>query len=225
MTRWLGFFLLFLCSLIVSGQKPLLTTSEIDNQFSKVWKTSEASRKQYAWKSRTEVIRNDKVIQVLVEELSYGTDGRQLRKIISNDETPLPSGIIIRRIAEEQKAKTIAFMNGLRQFLEKYALTDDDKRHAFFSTATIGAPDANGQLLVTGTDVFTRGDLLKWWIDTKYYTITRANISTVYKENKAEFTATYYLLPGLNYMSSATIRIPSQGIVVNLKFYDYTPKK
>ena len=225
MTRWLGFFLLFLCSLIVSGQKPLLTTSEIDNQFSKVWKTSEASRKLYTWKSRTEVVRNGKVIQVLVEEFSYGTDGRQLRKIISNEEAPLPSGIIIRRIAEEQKAKIIAFMNGLRQFLEKYSLTDDDTRHAFFSAATTSLPDANGQLLVTGTNVFTRGDLLKWWIDTKYYTITRATISTVFKETKAEFTATYYLLPGLNYMSSAIIRIPSQGIVVNLKFYDYTKKK
>lgn len=217
----LVFLSLFLCSLSVPLQKPSLNPRDLDVKFSQVWKTSEATRKKYSWKAKTEVIRDGKVMQVLIEEFSYGSDGRQIRKIISNQEAPLPSTFIIRQVAEDQKKKIIAFMSELRPFLEKYALIDDGKRHAFFSSAKMGTPDANGQLLVSGSDVFAKGDELKWWIDTKFYTITRATISTTFKDTRAEFSATYYLLPGLNYMVHALIRIPSKDMVIKLQYYDF----
>jgi hypothetical protein len=214
--------LLLFFPLIVRGQKLLLNASEIDQKFSQVWKTSEASRKKYSWKSKTEVTRDNKVMQLLIEEVSYESNGRQIRKVISNQEAPLPSTFIIRQIAEEQKSKIIAFMSDLRIFLEKYALEDDSIRHSFFSKASISNPDARGQLLVSGSNVLTKGDKLKWWIDTRSYTITYATISTAFKGISAEFSATYYLLPGLNYMSQAKILVPSKNMVIKLQFYDFT---
>jgi hypothetical protein len=207
--------------LIGQGQKLLLNAREIDQKFSQVWKTSEASRKQYSWKARTEVTRDGKVMQVLTEEVSCEPNGRQIGKLISNLEAPLPSTVIIRQIAEDQKSKIIAFMSDLRIFLEKYALEDDSTRHSFFSKASISAPDARGQLLVSGSNVFAKGDKLKWWIDTRSYTITYATISTTFKGISVEFSATYYLLPGLNYMSQAKILVPSKNMVIKLQFYDF----
>lgn len=220
----LGLLSLILCVLTVSGQKTVFNPKELDSKFAQIWKTSEATRKKYTWKASTEVIRDGEVMQILVEEISYGSDGRQIRKVISNQETPLPSIFLIRRVAEDQKAKIVAYMSELRSFLEKYALDDDGVRRSFFSLADMGVPDANGQVLVSGTDVFARDDELKWWIDTKFYTITRATISTTYKGIRADFSAKYYYLPGLNYMAEATIRIPSKGMVINLRFYDFVRK-
>ena len=213
--------LLLFFPLIVQQQKLLLNVSQIDQKFSSVWKTGEATGKQYSWKARTEVTRDNKVIQVLVEEVSHKSNGLQIRKVISNSEAPLPSTFIIRQIAEDQKSKIVAFMSDLRIFLEKYALQDDSTRHSFFSKANISPPDARGQLLVSGTNVLTKGDNLKWWIDTRSYTITYATISTTFKGISADFSATYYLLPGLNYMSQAKIEVPSKNMVITLKFYDF----
>lgn len=215
------FFPLVLLPMIVTGQNNLLHAKAIDQKFSQVWKESEASRKKYSWKARTEVTRDNKVIQVLIEEVSADPNGRQVRRVISNQEAPLPSTFLIRQIAEDQKSKIINFMNDFQIFLEKYALTDDSTRHAFFSRADIKGPDTRGQLLVSGSNVITRGDKLKWWIDTRSYTITYATISTIFKGVTADFSATYYLLPGLNYMAQAKIRVPSKKMIITLKFYDF----
>jgi hypothetical protein len=220
----LGLISLLLCGLIVPGQKHLLNSKEIDDKFSKVWKTSEATRKLYSWKSKTEATRDEKIMQVLTEEISYGPDGRQVQKVLSNHEAPLPSGFIVHQVAEDQKAKIVEFMKELSGFLEKYALDSDSARHAFFSNATISLPDANGILMVSGANVLTKGDRLNWWIDTRTYSITKATISTTYKGTSAEFSANYNLLPGLNYMSSAIIRVPSKNMIVKLQFYDYNKR-
>lgn len=215
---------LLLTTVLFQAQTKLLNPTELSRKFSQVWETSETSRKNYSWKAKTEVVRNDKVVQVLVEEISSKQDGSQTRKVVSNQEAPLPSTLLIRKIAEEQKSKIIAFMSDLRSFLEKYALTDDSTRNVFFSRAKISPPDAKGQLLVSGSNVFAPGDQLKWWIDTRSYTITYATISTTFRGINAEFSATYYLLPGMNYMAQAKIRVPSKEMVINLKFYDFVKR-
>jgi hypothetical protein len=227
MTRaFMGYIVMLVLTVQVpSGRdvpKKLFDANEIDQKFSQVWKESEASRRLYTWKEKTEVTRDDKVVQVLVEEVSRDVAGKPIRKVISNEEAPLPSTFLIKQIAEEQKAKIVSFMRDLRVFLEQYSLTNDSTRHSFFSKALISPPDARGQLLVSGSDVLTKGDKLKWWIDTRSYTITYATISTSYKGVSADFSATYYLLPGLNYMSQAKIRVPSKNMVVSLKFYDFS---
>jgi anionic cell wall polymer biosynthesis LytR-Cps2A-Psr (LCP) family protein len=212
---------IFLAVLIAFGQKRLLNSGEIDEKFSQVWKTSEASRKNYSWKERTVATRNDKLMETLIEELAYGSDGRLIRRVISDQEAPLPSTFIIHQVAEDQKAKIVSFMKDLRVFLEKYALTDDTKRHSFFSKATIREPDVNGQLVVSGTEVFASRDTLIWWINTRTYSLTKASISTTFEGASVGFTAFYDLLSGLNYMTQARIQVPSKNMVVQLQFYDF----
>ncbi|MGE5423957.1 MAG: hypothetical protein ACM3N9_01260 [Syntrophothermus sp.] len=209
---------------VIIPQQKIAGAKEIDNRFSQVWKSTEASRKIYTWKAETEVVRNAKTIQILVEKVTYDQGGKEIRQVISNKEEALPGGFIVGRIAADQKAKIVEFMKEMRLFLEKYALADDDKRHTFFTNAAITGPDAKGVIQIAGTDIFAKGDRLKWWINTKTYSITYATISTTYKDVAVDFSGTYLLLPNLNYMSTATINIPSKDMVVRLRFYDFEKK-
>lgn len=208
------------------GQKPRLNYQEIDSKFSEVWNTSVALRKAYSWYSRTDVIRDGDTVNVRIERHESDMDGRVISQVISEKQAELPSIILIRQLAEASKARLIAFMTGLKVYLEQYALTDDSLRHTFFARAAIGIPDANGLLLVAGANIIANEDKLNWWIDTKNYSITKATISTSYEDTKVDFTAFYGYLPtGMNYLTRAEIRVPEKNLVVNLQFYDFTQKK
>ena len=207
----------------VSGQQLALKAKEVDEKFSQSRKTSEEIMKIYSWNSRIDVTKEGKVMDILIEEIRYGPDGKQQRKVINDQEAKLPSSFLIHQVAEEMKDKMVSFMNNLHLFLERYALDDENKRGAFFSRAIFGAPDANGQFLVSGDDVIIKGDKLLWWIDFHNYSITKASISTTFDGEQVEFTASYkYIPPGLNYMAFAEILVPVKGIMVQLHFYDFT---
>lgn len=206
------------------GQAKSTEAGIIEQRFSDVWNRSKSSFRNYSWKVRTEVKRDDEVIQVLTEEVTFDVRGKEVRKVISNQEAPLPSIAVIRDIAENRKSRIVEFMTGLRALLEQYALDGDSIRGAFFSHAAINGPDKSGLIQVSGTDVLVEGDKLKWWIDTRSYSIAYATVTTIYQGVHSEFSATYYLLPGLNYMSQAMIKIPYYDMLVTLKFYDYIRK-
>lgn len=52
-------------------QKTHLTYKEIDAKFAQVWNTSEAVRETYSWFARTEVIRDDETVNLLVEKYTF----------------------------------------------------------------------------------------------------------------------------------------------------------
>ncbi|MFC2101811.1 hypothetical protein ACFLS7_02350 [Bacteroidota bacterium] len=208
------------------GQKPHLNYQEIDAKFSEVWNTSVALRTTYSWYSRTDVIRDGDTVNVRIEKHESDMDGRIISQVISEKQAELPSIILIRQLAEASKARLIAFMTGLKVYLEQYALTNDSLRHTFFARAAIGVPDANGLLLVAGSNIIAKEDKLNWWIDTKNYSITKATIATSYDDTKVDFTAFYDYFPtGMNYLTRAEIRVPTKNLVVKLQFYDFKQKK
>lgn len=206
------------------GQTGISEAKVIEQKFAEVWNKSKATIRQYTWKARTEVRRDNELMQVMTEQVSYGSGGREIRSVISNQEAPLPSAPVIRDIAENKKSKIVAFMTGLRTFLEQYALDGDSLRTAFFSKADISGPDDKGLIQVSGADVLAGGDRLKWWIDTRSFSIAYATVATTFEDTHIEFSATYYLLPGLNYMSQARIMVPVYDMLVTLKFYDYVKR-
>ena len=207
----------------VSGQQTNINVKELEKNFSQARKTSEELIKGYSWNSRTDVTKEGKVMDILIEECRYGPDGKLQQKIINDQEAKLPSSFLIHQIAEEMKTKMVTFMNDLHVFLEKYALIDPNLVSVFFSKAKIGSPEPNGQVLVTGEDVIIKGDKLQWWIDLHNSSITKASIMTTFEGDQIEFTATYkYIIPGLQYMAFAEILVPPKNIIVLLHFYDYT---
>jgi hypothetical protein len=216
-----GIILLLFASALY-GQKSIAEAKDLEVKFYQSRKTSSELIKAYSWDSRTDVTKEGKVMDILIEQFRYGSNGELHRKIINDQEAKLPSSFLIHGIAEEMKTKMISFMDNLRIFLEEYALADQQKGSIFLSKAKIGSPDPEGQILVCGEDVIIKGDKLLWWIDAHKYTITRASISTSFEGDEIEFTATYkYILPGLNYMAFAEILVPPKNIMVQLHCYDY----
>jgi hypothetical protein len=204
------------------GQQTSSFAKELDLKFYQSRKISTELDKRYSWESRTDVTKDGKVMDILIEHVNYGPDGKMQRKIINDQEAKLPSSFLIHQVAEDMKAKMINFMNNLHLFLEKYALTDEEKGTLFFLKAVIGDPDPEGQILVSGENVIIQGDRLQWWIDTHNYAITKASISTIFDGDQIEFTATYKNIPpGLNYMAFAEILVPAKSIMVQLHNYDY----
>jgi hypothetical protein len=208
-----------------AGQQANSGPKELEDKFYKARKMSSELVKNYSWDSRTDVQKDGKVMDILIEQVNYGPDGKVQRKIINDQETKLPSTFLIHQIAEDMKTKMVNFMNNLHLFLEDYALEDQNRGSLFFSKAMIGDPDPEGQILVSGSDVIVKGDRLQWWIDSRNYSITKASISTTFDGDQIEFTATYKNIPpGLNYMAFAEILVPAKSILVQLHSYDYYQK-
>jgi hypothetical protein len=200
-------------------------SKQLEEKFYKSRNVSFDLVRNYTWDSRTDVTREGKIMDILIEHLSYGPDGKIQRTITNNQEAKLPSSFLIHQVAEDMKTKLVTFMNDLHVFLEEYALEDQGKASVFFSKANIGSPDKDGHILVSGEDVITKGDRLLWWIDTHNYTIAKASISTTFEGDQVEFTATYkYILPGVNYMAFAEVLVPAKSITVMLHCYDYGTK-
>jgi hypothetical protein len=209
----------------VNGQLTKIDPKELEKQFYLSKDKSDEIVKDYSWYYRTDVIRDGKVVSIRIEACRYGSDGKLQEKIINNQEAALPSTFLIHEIAQEQKTKLVTFLNDLRVFLEKYALSDKKLGSCFFSNAIIGSPDPNGQVLVNGKDVIVKGDKLQWWIDLHIKAVTKASLVTTFEDNQVEFTATYkYIDPGLQYMNFAEIKVPSKNVIVQLQFYDYSKR-
>jgi hypothetical protein len=211
-----------LISLPVSAQQESLKSREIDEKLAQAGRLSDEFKKNYSWNTRTDVTKEGKVMDLLIEEFSYGPDGRIQRKVINDQQAKLPSSFLVHEMAEEIKTRMVNFMNNLHLFLEEYALTDPSRRTAFFAKATIGPTDSEGQFLLSAKNVITKGDELLWWIDTHTYTLSKVSISTTFEGDEIEFTANYkYILPGVHYMAFAEILVPAKNITVMLHAYDY----
>jgi hypothetical protein len=202
---------------MVTGQQVSPDAKQLEEKFYQARKVSSDLVKKYYWESRTDVTREGKVVEILIEQVRYGPDGKQERKIINDQEAKLPSSFLIHQVAEDMKAKMISFMNNLHLFLEGYALEDQNMGTLFFSRAVIGNPDPEGQILVSGGDVLIKGDRLQWWIDSRTYSITKASIATTFDGDQIEFTATYKNIPsGVNYLAFAEILVPAKSVMVQL---------
>jgi len=206
----------------VSGGKPGIDEKQHEEKYYQTKKLSDEMIKKYSWEFRTDVTKDGKVMDILIESFNYGPDGILRKKIINDQEAKLPSSFIAHRIAEEIKTKMVTFMSNLQVFLQKYALDDSGHEDAFFSRAVIGDPDPNGEFLVACENIVVKGDKMLWWIDSRNYTLLKASVSTIFDGEKVEFTATYKNIPpGLSYMSFAEILVPEKSIIVQLHSYDY----
>jgi len=206
----------------VSGQQPDPAPQEFSEKFNQARKASEELKRSYSWNSRTDVTKEGKLMDILIEEIDWGPDGNLRRRIINDQEAKLPSSFLIHQVAEEIKSKMISFMSNLHAFLQEYALDDVPRRNTFFSRAIFGVPDPGDQILISCSDVIVKGDKLLWWIDLHNYSITKASVSTTFDGDQIEFSGTYkFLDPGLNYLAFAEILVPAKGIMVQLHCYDY----
>lgn len=214
--------LIALAPCVLSAQEKQFDGKDLGSSLLQARLKSEQLRKEYSWNVRTDVTKDGKVMDIMIEDFSYGPDGKLIRKIVNDQEAKMPSSFLVHQVAEEIKGKMISFMNSLHLFLEQYKLEDPQKFSDFYNKATIGLPDTNGRVLISCNNVIVPGDRVLWWIDIRTFSVVRTSISTVFEGDQVEFSsAGKYLPPGLQYMAFAEILVPAKSIMVQLHFYDF----
>jgi hypothetical protein len=192
-------------------------------QISEARKANATLMRQYTWNCRTEVVENNDVKDTLIELVNYTPDGMLTRSILNDQKAPLPFGFLRRAIAEDQRKKLEEYLTDLRGLLEQYANPTEGKILDFLNQATTSGPDAAGLLEMTGRNVMVPGDVFSMWADARTRHTRKIQVTTNYKGDPANVTATYQTLSSsLTYMAFAEITVPTKQLRVQVQNFNYT---
>ncbi len=185
-------------------------------------KANAALMRQYTWTSRTEILDQGQVKDTRIELVHYTPDGQLSRSLLNDQSAPLPHGFLRRAIAENKKKEMEEYLKGLQGLLEQYTLSTTGKILDFMMSASTTGPDANGLLQTTGSNVVMPGDSLTIWTDLRTRQTRRIQVTTFYKGDVAQLTATFNTIPsGLNYVAFAEATVPSKQLSVQVQNFDY----
>jgi len=185
-------------------------------------KANAALMRQYTWTSRTEIMDQGQVKDTRIELVNYTPDGQLTRSLLNDQSAPLPHGFLRRKIAEDKRKEMEEYLKGLQGLLEQYTLSTTGKILDFMMSAKIGGPDAGGLLSMTGSNVVMPGDNLTIWTDMNTRRTRKIQVTTFYKGDVAELTATFNTIPsGLNYVAFAEATVPAKQLSVQVQNFDY----
>jgi hypothetical protein len=177
---------------------------------------------QYTWFSRTEVMRKNEVLNILIEKLEYGPDGKLIRKTVNEQGAKMPTAFLIRNIAEEEKKTIEKFLYGLHDFLLKYSMKEEERVTRFIETSGWQIATDRKEVVFTGENVVEQGDRLTWWVDLTNFSSSKIEVTTVFEGDTVTFTATFATLKeGLNYIAFAEALIPGKNLSLQVQYYDY----
>ncbi len=183
---------------------------------------NDALMKQYSWNCRTEILINAQVKDTRIELVNFGPTGQIQRSLLNDQQCPLPYGFWARQLAQDVRQQVEQGLQGLRGLLDQYTLPGNGKIIQFIGSATIQAPDANGQLQLSGGSVIQPGDTLSLWVNAPQKQLTRLKIMTYYNVYEVTVTATYKTsVSGLNYMAFAQVDCPALSLSIQLQNFDY----
>jgi hypothetical protein len=192
-------------------------------QISEARKANAALMRQYTWNSRTEVIENNEIKDTLIELVNYTPDGMLVRSVLNDQKAPLPMGFLRRAIAEDERKKLEEYLTDVRGLLEQYANPTEGKILDFLNQATTSGPDSAGLFEMTGRNVMVPGDIFSMWTDARTRHTRKIQVTTNYKGDPANLTATYQTLSsGLTYMAFAEITVPTRQLRVQVQNFNYT---
>jgi len=210
-------------SQIASAQGAPSGNMQMAAQITEARRANATLMRQYTWNSRTEVIENNDVKDTLIELVNYTPDGMLTRSILNDQRAPLPFGFLRRAIAEDQRKKLEDYLLDLRGLIEQYANPTEGKILDFLNQATTSGPDAAGLFEMTGRNVVAPGDILSMWTDARTRHTRKIQVSTNYKGDMANVTATFQTLAsGLTYMAYAEITVPTKQLRVQVQNFNYT---
>ena len=192
-------------------------------QITEARKANAALMRQYTWNSRTEVIENNEVKDTRIELVNYAPDGTLVKSILNDQSASLPRGFLRRAIAEDERKKLEEYLTDVRGLLEQYATPTEGKILDFLNQATTSGPDAAGLFEMTGRNVMVPGDIFSMWTDARTRQTRKIQVTTNYKGDPANVTATYETLnSGLTYMAYAEITVPTKQLRVQVQNFNYT---
>jgi hypothetical protein len=186
---------------------------------------SDGLARKYTWTMRTEVLKQSEVLNILIEKAQYDQNGNVISKTINEQGEKMPTGFLIKKIAENEKESLEKFLYGMRDFLHQYSLPESEAVTKFITGASWTMQDSDKEILFTRSDVIIPGDKLNWFVNVSGYSTSRIEVSTKFEGDEVNFTAVFVTLPnGLNYMSYAEALVPAKNITLQIQKYDYMPE-
>lgn len=182
--------------------------------------------RQFAWESRTEILRNGEVKDVRVDAMSYGPEGQLQRNNLSDDKAPV-RGLIFRQLAAARQAREIKYyLEGLRGILEQYTLSSAGAVQEFLDRSAATGPNAQGLFQVTGRNVVQPGDTFAMWINPHTRQLVSAQVSTTFNGEPATLNASYRTLApsGPTYVEFANVSAPAKKLEVQVHNYNFYRK-
>ncbi len=181
-----------------------------------------AQLKRYSWSSRVELLQNGVVQDIRIELVALDPYQQWQRTLLNDQAAPLPDGFIRRRIAENQRAQVETYLVGLRSLLDQYTMLTPGQVVSFVGQSRISAPDSNGLLKLTGSDIVVPADTYSVWLLPASRQTRRIQVTTFYQLSQVQITATFATLPsGLTHVQYAEVDVPAQGLRLQMHNFDY----
>ena len=180
----------------------------------------------YTWDRRIEVTENEKVMDVMIENIEIEEDGKLQTKILNDESANLPKFFLAHKIAEDEKKKMEEYFSKLKDFLHDYSLHEKSKMVTFINNGSIDPSMEKVNLIISGKNIIISGDRLIWWVNASDYQFSKISVQTTFEGDEVEFTATFKTLADdFNYIAFAEVAIPSKGLLLQIHNYDYVKMK
>ena len=177
---------------------------------------------KYSWTSRTEVLKSNEILNLVIEKNQYSQEGKIVQKILNEQNAKMPKTFLIRDIAESEKENMEKFLYGLRDFLQKYTLPGNEQVKHFIDVASWQVVDSTHEFIFRGRNVEEAGDQMVWMIDDIYYNTSRLEVFTTFEGESVHFAGNFSRLKdGMNYLAYAEAHIPAKNITLQIQNYDY----
>lgn len=178
--------------------------------------------KQYSWNCRSELSENGVTKDTRIDTVTYGPDGQPQHTLLNDQANPLPRGFVRRRVAEQERDKTEAYLKSLRTFLHQYTLPSAGQVINLISTSPIPAPGPGGNLQIAGASVVVPGDTVSLSVNAPTRQTSRMTIMTFFQGDEVTVTATFKTLAsGLNYPAYIQVNVADKNLTLLIQNYDY----
>jgi hypothetical protein len=176
---------------------------------------------QYTWDQRTEMLEDAVVKDTRVQMVNW-VNGQYQKSLVSNEGPSLPRFGLRKRIAEKKQKEMQDYLSGLKTLLDQYTMGTTQAVFDFMMKASVGAPDAQGLIAMSGGSVVSPGDSLTIWTNLASKKTQKIFVGTTYKGDPITLNATFATLStGLNYMNYADIQIPAKQLEVQVSNFNY----
>src|SRR5262245_11420709 len=103
-----------------------------------------AKLRQYSWKSRTEIRKDDEVKSVQLNDIRYDLDGNLQQTPLSVTKQEIPTSGLRGLIAKKKKEDFVELLNDLGAFAKLYSHLSPDKMQRLMTDAVF-TPETNSQ--------------------------------------------------------------------------------
>jgi hypothetical protein len=210
--------MLFACVAVLGQQ---------NKKFAQAQQENAKALRQYSWKSRTGVRKDDETKSIKLCQMQYDVDGNLQRTLISESQQKLPTGGLRGFIAKKKKEEFVKMLDGLGVLAKSYGELSPDKMQHFMADATL-TPETNSQqslIRIQGGDVLQQGDSMTIWVDVVTRRQRRVEIQTTFENKPVRIVSEFQDLPnGPTYMARSVIDYQSQELTITTENFDYTRK-